>query len=314
MKEKIIKWIFGESVIRVYSSVSVADDIREHVYLQLNDFFIDITENQWLLSLDPVVMGVWLKNDIPLQNKNTFYKIYFTDKKSEKENVKRNSVAIIELEFFDKIEEPNGSLFLLTAIKTRIHYISAIKTFLLFYKFYKKPGLSFDQFKSLAAAHSYPRKVRIISFRENNYYNIFPMDLLGDVRDAKRFVFGLRHTNQSLQKIIESRKIVVSEFSSSHKIFAYQLGKHHTSGPPSMNSLPFNTIQTEWFKFFIPEWVESYREINIIKTINLGSHMLIWGEPVHEEKLQSISSEHLFHIPFLLHLHQKGRGFHYSIV
>jgi len=312
MKSKLLKLIFGESVIRDYSSVSIAGDIREHVYLQNKDSLIDVSQNHWLLSLDPVVLGVWLQKDILLFSENASCKIYFSDKKSDIENIEKDKVAIIDVDFFDKIEESNGVLFLLRAKKSSICHISALKIFLLFFKFYKKPKLSFSQFKSLVAAHSYPRRVRVISFRDGDYYNIFPMDLLGDISQSKRFVFGLRHSNHALAKIIETKKIVVSEFSSSYKNIVYQLGKHHTSRPLSMDDLPFKTVPTDQFNFFIPEWVESYKEINIIKTINLGSHMLLWGEPVNEKTLKAASA-HLFHIPFLLYLHQKRRGLDYTM-
>jgi len=312
MKSKLIKLIFGESVIRDYSSVSIAGDISEHVYLQNKESFIDISQNHWLLSLDPVVLGVWSQKEkyISAINTNSHHRIYFSDKKSGLENIEKDKVAIIDLEFFDKIEENNGVLFLLKAKKSGIYHIPAFKTFLLFFKFYKKPKLSFDQFKCLVASHSYPRRVRVISFREGDYYNIFPMDLLGDISQSGRFVFGLRHSNHALAKIIETKRIVVSEFSSSYKNIVYQLGKHHVSGPLSMDALPFKTLLTEKFNFFIPEWVESYKEINIVKTINLGSHMLLWGEPVHAKTLKPPSA-HLFHIPFLLYMHQKARGYDY---
>ena len=79
-----------------------------------------------------------------------------------------------------------------------------------------------------------------------------------------------------------------------------------------MDALPFKTIPTEQFRFFIPEWVERYKEINIIKTINLGSHMLLWGEPVHE-KIFEPGAAHLFHIPFLLYLRSKHLGCSYPL-
>ena len=313
MKNALIKLIFGESIIRDYSSVSIAGEIREHVYLQSKHTIIDISRNQFLLSLDPVVMGVWVEKekDILALNKNTVFKIFFDDDKVDDGNIKQHAVAIAELNLFDKIEESDGTLFLLRMKKSEISHIHFLKILLLYYKFYRKPGLSFSQFKSLVTAHSYPRRVRVISFRDGDYYNIFPMDLLGDISGSKRFVFGLRHSNHSLTKIIQAKKIVVSEFSSSYKSIVYQLGKHHTSQPLAMDSLPFKTRQTDHFNFYIPGWVESYKEINIVKNINLGSHMLLWGESVNEKKLME-DSPHLFHIPFLLYLHQKNAGYGYK--
>jgi len=311
MKSTIIKWLFGEPVIRDYSSVSIASDIWEHVYLKVENDFIDVSTQQWLLSLDPVVMGIW-------SNKNAFnlpgtgiYKLYFTDRASSGNDVKKNAVAEVDLELFDKIGEHGGSLNLFRAKASCIYNISQLKISMLFYKFYKKPKLTFDHFKSLVATHSYPRRVRLISFRDGDYYNIFPMDLLGDLENENRFVFGLRHSNHSLPKIISTRKIVVSEFPAHCKNIVYQLGKHHTSQPLSMDSLPFASVKTEKFQFDVPEWVESYKEISILKTLNLGSHMLLWGEPVNEKRFKPPAA-HLFHIPFLLHLRRKKFGDEYE--
>src|SRR6185436_18484528 len=94
---------------------------------------------------------------------------------------------------------------------SKIYHVNFFKTFLLFFKYYKKPKYSFGKYKSLIAAYSYPRRVRIISFKQDDYFNIFPMDLLGEIPQSGKYIFGLRHTNVALAKIIHARKMVVSE-------------------------------------------------------------------------------------------------------
>jgi flavin reductase (DIM6/NTAB) family NADH-FMN oxidoreductase RutF len=117
----------------------------------------------------------------------------------------------------------------------------------------------------------------------------------------------------ALSKIIETGKVVVSEISFEHKDIIYQLGKHHSSIPPSLELLPFKVTTSENFGFYIPDWAESYKEIKIERTINLGSHMLLWGEVINQVTLKTHTS-HLFHIHFLLYLHQKRKGFSYQLV
>ena len=53
------------------------------------------------------------------------------------------------------------------------------------------------------------------------------MDLVGDIPPSSRYVFGLRHTNVTLARIIEAKKLVVSEIPYEYKEIIYQLGKHH---------------------------------------------------------------------------------------
>jgi hypothetical protein len=154
--------------------------------------------------------------------------------------------------------------------------------------------------------------VRLISFREGAWYNIFPMDLVGDIPLSRNYVFGLRHSNVTLARIIETKKLVVSEISYEYKNIIYKLGKHHRE-PLSEADLPFELIRSETFDFPIPAWADSYKEIRIVNTMNLGSHMLLWGEEINQKYL-SDPHAHLFHIHFLHYLHQRKKGLAYPLV
>ena len=311
MKDILRKIFFSESVIREYVSVAINDEIREHVYLGIKNYLLDISLSHWILCLDPVVFGIWIEKEKGIfaldPEENCI--IYFKDSADNKKQ-KPHVIARMELRFLDKIEDEKGILFLFTQIKTGIHHVSFIKTLLLFFGYYKKAGLSFNKFKSIVAAFSYPRRIRLISFGRGEDYNIFPMDFAGEIVSSNKFIFGLRHTNQSLLKIIETGKIVVSEIPFEYKAIIYQLGKHHLSSLPSPGSLPFKIFQSASFGFYIPDWANSYTEIKIVKSINLGSHMLLWGESVNKKEIKP-SSGHLFHIHFLLYLRQKKNGFNY---
>jgi hypothetical protein len=240
--------------------------------------------------------------------------MYFSDCNNvDFKSGKRNVVAIIALSYFDKIEEADGTLYLLKLRKSKISHVSFFRTFLLFNKYYKKPKFTFEKYKSLIAAYSYPRKVRVISFKQGDYFNIFPMDLLGEIPQFGKYIFGLRHTNVALAKIIDTKKIVVSEVPYIYKDIIYELGKHHSGAPPSADALPFKIKQTQNFGFLIPEWAENYKQIQILKTKNLGSHMMLWGEIIHETTLKQ-PSNNLYHIHFLLYYHQKLKKQDYRVV
>ena len=309
MKKAIRKILFGDTPVSEYVTLTVKDRINEKVFIETGSGCFDMSAAHWLLCLDPVVFGFWVttKEDIIAFEKKRGYKMYFKDSESE-----NKTIAVATLEYFDKIEETDGILFLLKQIKTTIQHINFFKTRILFHWYYKKPGQNFIQLKSYAAAYSYPRRVRVISFKEGDYYNIFPMDLVGDIQPGKHYVFGLRHTNVTLARIIATKKIVVAEVPFEYKDIIYKLGKHHT-GAPLVAELGFDIIQSERFNFPVPAWANSYKEIAIVKTINLGSHMLLWGEEVNEIKCTEATG-HLYHIHFLHYLHQKSRGLAYTIV
>jgi hypothetical protein len=315
MKALIRKILFGDTEISEYSKITVPGDIEEKVHLETSGNIIDISKNHWLLCIDPVVFGIWLDNDGSTSGltKNRKYKIYFNHSATDIKDIKKKSVAVLTLIFFDVIEEENGMLLLLKVQSSKIYHLNFINTYLLFSRYYKKNGLTFSKFKSFVAAYSYPRQIKIVSFRQDDYYNIFPMDLLGNIDKGDRCVFGLRHTNLSLAGIIETGRLAVSDVPFHYKDLVYQLGKHHSSTPPPLNSLSFQLVKSKNFEFYIPAWVENYKEVKILKTLNLGSHMLLWGESKHKNIINHEGS-HLFLIHFLHHLSQKKNGMAYPLV
>src|SRR5436309_258440 len=172
MKKLLRKLLFGETVIKEYSTVT-CNFINEQVHLQVGKEWIDVASVHYLLCLEPIVFGIWLKKeDISLfieKENNYSLSFYPVD-----EHGKKNLLAKASLEYLNKIE--------------------------------------------------------------------------------------------------------VSEIPYTYKELIYQLGKHHGTHPPSPDSLPFKVKRTDKWNFFIPDWVESYKEIKILKNIDLGSHMLLWGE------------------------------------
>jgi hypothetical protein len=226
----------------------------------------------------------------------------------------KDALAVMKLEYADRIVEDNGTLFLFQVLSTVIHHMGPLRTWLLYQKFYKKPGVTYERLKAVAAAYTYPRRVRMISFRfddDNNY--IFPMDLLADIRPAGRYLLGMRHSNQVLKRIMEVRQIVVAEAPAEYRQMIYGLGRNHSASPPPVDQLPFGVIATRQWGYHLPEWVESYKEIRIGKTQDLGSHMLLCGEWAEDVVLRP-ATPRLHHIHFLYFLYAKGGRLGYPVV
>jgi hypothetical protein len=312
------KLLTGESVIRDFVTVGAGDRLREKVYLEADGQVWDVSGNQWLLGLDPRVVGVWVGSGVAEDlGGRLSYTLYVRDAEPEEggvardseleREVARNALGVMKLEYADRIVEDNGTLFLFRVKSTVIHHIGSLRTWLLYQKFYRKPGVTYERLKAVAAAYTYPRRVRIISFRfedDNNY--IFPMDLLADIRSAGRYLLGMRHSNQVLKRIMEVRQIVVAEAPAEYKQLIYQLGRNHSSSPPPLDQLPFGVVATRQWGYYLPEWVESYKEMRIGNTQDLGSHMLLCAK-WDEEVILRPATPRLHHIHFLYFLHQKER-------
>src|SRR6202012_4643837 len=262
MVKKIIggwyrKMLAGNTEIKEFSTISIDDTVGEKVYLAAGDLLIDITKNQGMLGLEPLTFGVWIESP---ENRTVLgevkeYTIYFRkEAQPDPRQVGHNAMAVAQLKYFDRIDDERGTLFLMQITESHIYHVHSLRALLIYRKFYKKPNLSFDKLKSVVTAYSYPRRVRVISFQEGNDYNyIFPMDLLGDIRQSGRYLLGMRHSNSVLQKIMNVRKIVVADFPPALKPMIYQLGRNHSAAPPALDQLPFSVVKTKKFGFYVPE-------------------------------------------------------------
>jgi hypothetical protein len=300
MKKLIRKMLMGDSSFTEYARVTMPDEIPQKIYLEAGGQFTEVSITHFLLCIEPIIFGIWLgKDTAPGKN----YRLYFGSRDKPE--------AVLDLEFFNLIKDEKGSLLLLKLQQSHIYHLSAIKNFLIWYRYYSRDKMSFSKFKTHVCAYSYPRRIRIISFRQQDYYNIFPMDLLGDISLQGKYVFGLRHSNVAIKRIIETGKLLVAEVPFHQHNIIFQLGKHHSSQAPALPDLPFETTTSKNFGFPVPSFAESYKEINITQTLSLGSHMLLWGNV--QDSVQLIApGQHLYMVHFMHYLHQKNKGIVYQ--
>src|SRR5882762_2308917 len=119
MKKLIRKLFFGDAVIREYSPVAIGGEISERVYLEMPGRILDVSQDHWLLSLEPVVLGVWIekKEDILALDTLPPCTLYFNDRGTEEadrgtreedhrvegKDIRRYAVAIADMDHFNKI-------------------------------------------------------------------------------------------------------------------------------------------------------------------------------------------------------------------
>jgi hypothetical protein len=313
----LAKALTGETTIRDFVTVGIDESIRETVYLRVGERTLDVTANQWLLGLDPRVVGIWLEpaeHSADLKKASSYHLYFMGSVPAHERQIETQALAVLHLEPFTTVEHQNGTLMLLKVLSSEIRHLNFLKLRLLYWRYYRKPGVSFERTKAVAAAYSYPRRVRIISFGQGLDYNyIFPMDLLADIRQSGIYLLGMRHSNQVLTRIMTEKKIVVSEVSAEYKPLIYQLGRNHSASPPPLAELPCATLPSKEFGFHIPEWAQSYKEIHIRQTVDLGSHMLLFGEWQLNE-IRKPATPRLHHIHFLHYLESKNNGLGYPVV
>ncbi|AYB31163.1 flavin reductase family protein [Chryseolinea soli] len=289
--------LFGNRVAKSFPAVRIPiGKVEEKVFLSWPDGRLDISERHCIVCHAPFCLSVWLtpeewrrvETNVPTISVTTGEKIH----------------AELITAVVKKIDVANGFLVVVKAEKAFCHQKSA--WFQYFIRRYFKNKNSAEEDKFYAAAYSYPRRVIAVSFRDESYYNIFPMDFQCHIPQSGLYVLGLRTTNITLQKIIQSEKIVIGDTDGAELSVIYALGNNHSSQPPSIEQLPFTVSASEAFHFPVPDFSASYKEIRLIGHYNLGTHTMLVGEIVNAREVREKQS-YLYHISFLQSL-----GMHYT--
>jgi hypothetical protein len=264
--------------------------VEEKVYLRKDNQTVDISTHQGMICLDPFCIAVWLPDTQLDQLDPESVKIEF--KKGRKVN------AEIEVSLIEKIASEQGELLLYKIEKVKNHQLNAIRRLVLFAYFLRSKTNTYYSRKVISALYSYPRKIIIVSYCDEQYCNIFPMDIQGYIEEEKLYILGLRTTNLTLSKILETKKVVVCDTDTVDINTVYNLGKHSSSTPTPIEDLPFGTTKSELFGFPVPDFTGSYKEIEIIQHKKMGYHMLMVGKVVNEKKIKQNATS-LYHIGFL---------------
>jgi hypothetical protein len=273
-----------------YISRLLPGDIEERVYLRNGTYQADITSTNSMICLDPFCMACWLPTAQAALTSNQEAKILF---------VKGNTLnASIDVSLIEKIPTPKGVLFLYKVEKASNYHLTALHRLVLFAYFLRSKANTYSSRKIISAFYSYPRKIIIVSYKDDNYTNIFPMDIQGYIKEEDMYILGLRTTNVTLDKILTAKKVVVCDTNDVDIETVYNLGKHSSKSPTAPGRLPFKTTESELFKFPVPDFVGSYKEIEILSNKKMGYHMLMVGKVLNSKQVKSNPSS-LYHIGFL---------------
>jgi len=264
----ITRFLFGSAPPRQYETLKIsADEIQEHVDICGQGGPYDITHSHYILCQSPFVVAIFTKN--PIADKPTVRIRSNTNKTIAKAALLQvGAIALkaglLQLYHVESVSVPVLSWFRFTGL---IGYF--------FLK--RKNRITFNQLKLFSVFFLYPRKVVLICVGQGSRFNCFPMDLQGNI-GSDHVVLGLRNTNVSMNTIKEDGVFVVAEVSADFVDTIYDLGRHHSNKPPSLDKLPFRLKLSRRYQIPIPEFAFSYVECSFTSSMNLGSHSLIIGE------------------------------------
>jgi len=266
------------------------DQVEEKVFMKNGRHDIDITRHHGMICLDPFCMAVWLSRDelSTIDTDTATIKFVSHDRLN----------ASISVSLIEKKDTGHGTLLLYKIEKVSNYQLSVLHRLVLFRHLLRSAKNTYRHRRVISALYSYPRNIVIVSYKDDDYYNIFPMDIHSYIAEEKLYLLGLRTTNITLDKILEAKKVVVCDTDTVDINTVYALGKHPSKNPTQINDLPFRVSESEKFGFFVPDFTGSYKEIEIIDHKKMGYHMLMIGKVVNEKKIKPESAS-LYHVGFL---------------
>jgi len=255
------------------------DRIDERVFLKNCKKRIDITQRHGIACQTPFHLAVWFRKDEGDLSGANDHEVEIV--KGEKR------LSWLKLSAVHRIELDDGIIVLYRIEKSKCYQLSSIHQYVLLKYYYRKNNTTYQEREIYGALYTYPRNIIVVSYREDGYFNIFPMDFQCYVPEANIYMLGLRTTNITLDKMINTKKVVISDTGSADFKTIYSLGAHHSSAPPNVEQLPFAVSESEKFRFPIPGFSSSYKEVELLGNYKLGSHMFLYGKVVNDKKIKN---------------------------
>jgi flavin reductase (DIM6/NTAB) family NADH-FMN oxidoreductase RutF len=154
---------------------------------------------------------------------------------------------------------------------------------------------------------SLPRPVVLVSYAAAGGSNMFPMDLVGPA-GADRFLLGLHQPSPAIAPILASRRLAVSTVPLDLRPLVFALGSNHRQAAVDLGALPFAVARSATYGLPVPRQALTVRELEVMETASLGSHLLLVTRQVHcERRGQGLQMCHT-HGFYQRYLERRGRA------
>ncbi len=150
-----------------------------------------------------------------------------------------------------------------------------------------------------------PRPVALVSVRENDHRNMFPMDLIGQLSRSGLFSLALRSTNVSAPHMKEGSRLALSYVPGSMRAQAYEVSAHHKEALTDWTALPFAVRPSPDAGMPVVADALAIRELTIVHRRTIGLHMFFL---CREEAEESHPGAQLHHTAGFYEVHRRRKG------
>ncbi len=133
--------------------------------------------------------------------------------------------------------------------------------------------MTFQDVKALNGYYMLPRPVFLLSVRDGEAENVFPVDLLGEVSDG-HLVMALRKDRQSAGCIRAGRALALSSLPGRYRSVAYALAAQHHDRRIDPAAIPFPVRPSVDFGLPVPADALRVRELEVVGEQTVGSHVV----------------------------------------
>lgn len=145
-----------------------------------------------------------------------------------------------------------------------------------------------------AVAFFCPRPVVLVSVRDGERGNIFPMNLFGSLGGGY-LAFALNSARQAAPLTSRLRQLALSSVPYSQIAAARALRKNHREPSIDWEQLSFPTKKSKAFHIPVPEFALRVRELQVEDSRNLGSHTFFLARIAEEEVFSEDTEFHMIH-------------------
>src|SRR5580658_3631243 len=139
--------------------------IEEKVFLEDGVFELDVSLRHNIVCENPFCVAIWISE------------LNLTSFRSDRLKLKivkgRKVMSLVKIKLIKKLEQDNGVILIVQIKNVRCFQLDLLHQFILIVFFFSKKRHTYKEAKIYGAAYSYPRKVIVASFRDEEYFNIF---------------------------------------------------------------------------------------------------------------------------------------------
>jgi flavin reductase (DIM6/NTAB) family NADH-FMN oxidoreductase RutF len=143
-------------------------------------------------------------------------------------------------------------------------------------------AITWREIHAMIVFYTCPRPVAFVSVVHENIVNIFPVNLMGPIKN-NHFCFALNSATPVANLVNRAGEIALSSIPLEQRSVAFQFGKHHKREGIDLGQLPFTAKTSTALGLPVPEFALRVREMKIESARKLGSHTMFVARIIQDE-------------------------------